>query len=504
MEANFFRFLGAELASLLIGRRIDKVFAPAPGVWTLKIQNSGDPLHLLFRPAKTEAHLFLSAVKPINPPNATAMAMWFRKRLRNRKIIGWKLDWPNLRLALELSPRLEPTSGKFLVLNARSGMKFTNELMEGFGQSPEWPALEDILENKDIWREYPHISPPFRKALSNLPEEQRHHFYMEMASGKMPLFFLHKSKQGWTSPLSWSRKEESESFVSALEAGNSYGERTLFPLLEMEEEKPGQTLLKRARKKVERNLARLEEEENRLQKLADEKIKAEALQAELYKFKLLEGLEVITATHPHHGPQTIPLNPYLSPTENMEHYFKLAAKADRGFPHIQRRRTELLAELKQLEAGGIPESQQQGKSPLPEATSSLPKRYKGLAVSLFRSSDGFTILRGKNKQANHAMLSRASSPFDYWLHLSDGPSSHVILKRDHPGQEVPQRTLVEAAILCGLKSYRQDDGKADIMYALVKDIRKIKGFAHGQVMVDQRKGTLRVDLDPTLEKRLGG
>jgi predicted ribosome quality control (RQC) complex YloA/Tae2 family protein len=101
------------------------------------------------------------------------------------------------------------------------------------------------------------------------------------------------------------------------------------------------------------------------------------------------------------------------------------------------------------------------------------------------------------------MLSKAASPFDYWFHVEDGPSSHVILKRDHPGQNVPETSLTQAAILCGLKSYRKDDGKADVMYALVKDVRKVKGFNLGQVAVDRKLGTLRVDLDPAMEERLG-
>jgi hypothetical protein len=57
-------------------------------------------------------------------------------------------------------------------------------------------------------------------------------------------------------------------------------------------------------------------------------------------------------------------------------------------------------------------------------------------------------------------------------------------------------------MLCGIKSYRKDDGKADVMYALVKDVRKVKGFAHGQVAVDKKLGTLRVDLDPSIESAL--
>lgn len=506
MEANFFRFLADELGSNLLGRRIDQVFGPAPNIWTLKLQNRGAPLHLLFRPAKSAGHLFLSAAKPANPPNALAMAMWFRKRLKNRKILATHVDWPGLRLALELSPRVEPVSGTYLIIDCRTGMSFADELDEAFGTQPEWPAVEDVLENREIWREYPHISPPLRKAIARKSADEAHALYFSVATASATAFYLSQTAKGWQPPLAWATSDTDERFDSAIDAASAFGERTLFPLMEMDEEKPERTLFKRAKKKLHRNLARLDEEEARLQALSAEQIKAEALQAELYRFKHEEGLEEVTVTHPEHGTMTIPLNPFISPTENMEKYFKIAAKAQRGFPHIKRRRRELNKQLAELENGGQPQfplvPSQADHTPAPQGPPPLPKRYKGLAVSLFRSSDGFTIIRGKNKKANHDILSKAASPFDYWLHVADGPSSHVILKRDHPGHDVPDTTLTEAATLCALKSFRSDDTRADIMYALVKDVRKVKGFAHGQVMVDKKLGTLRVDLDPTLEDKL--
>ncbi|WP_207259663.1 NFACT RNA binding domain-containing protein [Desulfovibrio sp. Huiquan2017] len=504
MEANFFRFLSAELASTLSGRRIDKVFGPAPGAWVLAIQNTGEPLHLIFRPAKSAGHLFLSPVKPVNPQTAPAMAMWFRKRLRNRKILAAHSDWPNLRLALKLSPRTDPDGKTFLIFDCRTGMSLADDLPPSFTIEPEWPALEDVLEEPDIWRDYPHISPPLRKALAGLPVDDAHALYFGVATASTGHFHLARSGDAWSPPTVWPSGGNDEIFDTALAAARAYGERTLFPLLDMEEDKAQTIQLKRVRKKLKRNLASLDREQARLEQLAAEQVKAEALQAELYRFKNTEGLESVDVTHPALGPMTVPLNPFISPTENMERYFKLAAKAQRGFPHVERRRRELLAELARAEDGTLelhPASLPHG-APAPEGPTALPKRFRGLAVRLFRTSDGFTVIRGKNKTANHHMLSQAASPFDYWFHVEDGPSSHVILKRDHPGQDVPETSLVQAAVLCGLKSYRKDDGKADVMYALIKDVRKVKGFNLGQVAVDRKLGTLRVDLDPSLEEKL--
>jgi len=502
MEANFFRFLAAELGQLLQGRRIDKVFAPDSSVWTLTLQNAGEPLHLLFRPAKSAGLLFLSKIKPQNPQDAPARAMWFRKRLRNRKVIGWSADWPTLRLALALTPRHDPPGGCHLVFDLREGMSLTDRLDNGFGTPPEWPAIEDVLDDPDIWRDSPQISPALRRTLASLPPADAHRFYLAVASGQARTF--HLPAEPGAPPLVWPFGPDDECFASALEAANAHGLRTLFPLLEVEAERPEQTQLRRERKRILRNLGRLDQEESRLRALVDEKILAEALQAELYRLKDARSPEEVVVNHPVHGPVTVPLNPHLSPTENMALYFKRAAKAERGFPHIRRRRAELQDQLGRLDRGELPPGPRHGETsiPLPNAPAPLPKRYRGLAVAIFRSSDGFTLVRGKNKRANHDMLGRAASPFDYWFHLADGPSSHVILKRDHPNQEVPEQTLMEAARLCAIKSHSRSDGKAEVMYAQVRDVRKVKGLAHGQVLVDKRLGTLRVDLDPDIETAL--
>jgi len=501
MEANFFRFLAVELGAFLNGRRIEKVYQPAPNIWTIKIQNTGAPLFMLFRPAKSAGHLFLSHTKPANPQQVATMAMWFRKRLANRKIIAWSADWPALRLALELSPRDNPPCGRFLLFDCREGLSLVDELDEGYSLQPDWPALEDVIDDPDVWRGYPQISPLLRRELASLPQAGALDLYLSLAGGTASTFYLETSHGEAQPPVAWP-VAGAETFPSAMEASNAYGERTLFPLLEMEEDRPERVQLSRARKKIQRNLAKVDEEAARLESLSEERMRGEALQAALYRLKDAEGLESVEVEHPERGLMTVPLNPHLSVTENMERYFRLAAKARRGFPHVERRRRELLDQLAAVEEGRLPEDFPVHRDADAPAASPLPTRYRGLAVSLFRSSDGFTMIRGKNKQANHAMLSKAASPFDYWFHLADGPSSHLILKRDHPSQEVPETTLAEAAILCGLKSSRSEERKADVMYALVKDVRKVKGFAQGQVRVDQREGTLRVELDASLETKL--
>lgn len=132
----------------------------------------------------------------------------------------------------------------------------------------------------------------------------------------------------------------------------------------------------------------------------------------------------------------------------------------------------------------------------------LPARYRKLKVGVYRSSDGFYLLRGRNAQANHQLLTQVASPFDYWLHAQDGPGAHVIIRRDFPRQEVPETTLQEAAVLAALASHLKMGDRGDVLLCLVRDVRTIKGAALGVVGVDKVLRTVRPAIDPNLEKRL--
>ena len=115
-------------------------------------------------------------------------------------------------------------------------------------------------------------------------------------------------------------------------------------------------------------------------------------------------------------------------------------------------------------------------------------------VARFLSSDGFTLLRGKNAQGNQALL-KLGQPHDLWLHALDGPSAHLIIRLSHAGQEVPESTLLEAAALVGEKSWQRHDAKARIMVAFLRHVRGIKGAAPGTVRVDSVYRTVTVSLD---------
>ena len=122
-------------------------------------------------------------------------------------------------------------------------------------------------------------------------------------------------------------------------------------------------------------------------------------------------------------------------------------------------------------------------------------------IQAFRSSDGFLLLRGRDTKGN-ALALKLAAPHDYWLHTAEGPSAHVIIRRDHAGQEIPERTLREAGALAALKSPLKDGAWAEIQYSLARYIHPMKGAAPGMVRIDRSEGAFRAAIDPALEQKL--
>lgn len=78
-----------------------------------------------------------------------------------------------------------------------------------------------------------------------------------------------------------------------------------------------------------------------------------------------------------------------------------------------------------------------------------------------------------------------ASPYDIWVHIAEGTSAHVLIKRDHAKQEIPPRTMQEAGALALLKSWAKTQEKGYVQYSYAKFIRPMKNAAKGLVHVDK-------------------
>ena len=509
MEANFYRCFIQETASAFTGKRIEKLYQPRPGLWSLKL---GARDILVLAVSAKHGCLFRSASKPENPSAPPAEVQWWRKRLQGRRVVGWETDWPNRRVALQL------THGQaaWLILDLRNGLALADELGPDFGREPDWPAFEDVLADPAIFRQHPQITPPLRKTLQVISADEASALFGFLSSGGRPEtyhLYLPQSADRAPSVLPWalpSQLAESSShhvYTSAEAAARDAGWAILDRFFFGRREAAGE--LSKRQRKLEKSLERLKADEERLARMAELRSDAELLQAQLYRFDGHASKQSVQLTDLQGRTRRLELDPRLTILQNMQRLFERAKKGDRGLDIVRQRRRQLEQELKDLK--------ERGSQPAPAVTPGDPRkqrsspdgqgrnvsaRWKGIALHTFHSSDGYTILRGKNSKANHQLLSQAAKPFDYWFHAQNGPGAHVVLRRDHEGQVVPRRSLLEAAALAGLASHQAGEAKARVICALVKNVRTQKGAPLGQVQVDALEESLVVELDAELEKAL--
>ena len=509
MDAVFFRAFAASLAPRLTGARCGKVFEPAKGCFVFALKKEGETFFLLFHPHKARSLLCLTPAKPPMPHDPGAFAMWLRKRVTGSRVVECRADWPSLSLSLVLAGR------GALVLDLRQGARHVDTLPEDFGRPPPWPSLAAVLGDDEVWREFPHVSPGLRRHLGGLPRADAALVLERLAAGDCTAFWTTSEAHA---PTCWPPSDASLAVrhEDALLAARSVAEPRFYEMLSTDASETAQRE-KAAGKRRDRLLKLLARDEERLAGLLVSQRAAEALQANLSALRSrVDGAqpERLTLAHPDGGLVEVEIDPRLGAAGTMQALFSRAAKGRRGLAHVVRRRQDVLSEyeaaladivpaVRATEGEGAPGMAPAGSgASLEKPARTLPKRFQGLAVKVFVTSDGFLAVRGKSAAANHGLVTRAARPHDLWLHVKDAAGAHVVIVRDHPGQEVPERSLLEAASRAALSSPLRDAAWADVLLAEARVVRTIKGAAKGLVRLDKPDRVLRARPDKDLEERL--
>ncbi len=214
-------------------------------------------------------------------------------------------------------------------------------------------------------------------------------------------------------------------------------------------------------------------------------------------------------------PVTVSLLGHLSPIENAQRYFRLYAKGKAQAAHAQKRLQETQQEIAYLESVQLALEQAETLEEIVEISEELeregyikkekrkPSRQADrLGPRTFLSTDGYTILVGRNNLQNEELTLKTSSHNDLWLHAKDAPGSHVIIKLNKNTKninDVPDRTLEEAALLAAYFSRNRDADKVAVDYTFRNNVKKPKGSKPGMVVYDNY-WTIYVNLkDPRLK-----
>lgn len=210
---------------------------------------------------------------------------------------------------------------------------------------------------------------------------------------------------------------------------------------------------------------------------------------------------------------TIPLDPRKTPAQNAQKYYGEYRKADTAEKKLRElieegqqeaiyidsvfdalTRAQTNDELSAIRAELAEQGYLRKKGPAPKKgkeTKLDPKRY--------RSDDGFLILVGRNNVQNDQLTLKDARGRDVWFHTKNIPGSHTIVVSD--GQEVPDSTLNQAAIIAAANSKAADSAQVPVDYTLIKNVKKPRGAKPGMVIYVNYQ-TAYVTPDFELEKRL--
>lgn len=213
------------------------------------------------------------------------------------------------------------------------------------------------------------------------------------------------------------------------------------------------------------------------------------------------GEREVTLTNyfaPEPEPCTIPLDPRLSPVKNAQHYYKLYRKAQTARQILRAQIPAAAEELVYL--NGVLDFVQRASTPVEVAQirSELieqgylrgqrgvqKKKEPVYTFTRFLSTDGFTILAGKNNLQNDALTLKTAEKRDIWFHVKNYSGSHVIVVCD--GKTPPDSTLTQAAVIAATMGKKDLSGKIEVDYTEVKNVKKPNGAKPGMVTYETYK-----------------
>ena len=188
----------------------------------------------------------------------------------------------------------------------------------------------------------------------------------------------------------------------------------------------------------------------------------------------------------------VPLDPQLTPAENAKKYFDKYNKLKRTYEALSELTLETKAEISHLESIAASLDIALTEDDLVQIKEELTeygyikrkgheKKQKTKSRPFhYRSSDGFDIFVGKNNYQNEELTFKTANGGDWWFHAKKTPGSHVIVKTN--GNELPDRTFEEAAMLAGYYSKGRGAEKLEIDYLQRKNVKKPNGSAPGFVV----------------------
>lgn len=189
----------------------------------------------------------------------------------------------------------------------------------------------------------------------------------------------------------------------------------------------------------------------------------------------------------------IKLDPSLTPSQNAQKYYKEYRKAKTAEEKLTEQIEIATRELEYLDSVFDTLTRAETEQDLGEIRAELAeqgyvrvlrsKKQKAPPLSAplkFTTSDGFTVLVGRNNRQNDRLTMKTANNNDIWFHTKNIPGSHTVLVTD--GKEPTSTAMEEAAKLAAQHSRAKDSAQVPVDYTQIRNVSKPAGAKPGMVI----------------------
>ena len=266
-----------------------------------------------------------------------------------------------------------------------------------------------------------------------------------------------------------------------------------------------ENLLEKKLKKLKKTLSLIKKDIEDSKTMNSIKEKGDILASVLYNVK--RGMNSIKAYDFYNNKEVeIELDPLISPNENLDRVYRRYNKVKRGLTNAIRREKEIKEEIAYVESTLLFIENSTDVISLREIEEELVKLHyikslhnkkktklkKEVKYGLIEG-ENYLILYGRNNLENDNLTFKVSAKDDYWFHVKDIPSSHIILKTSKLTDEL----IVKSAQVSAYFSKANLREKVTVDYTLRKNVSKPNGAKPGFVIYVSQKSVVveKVELE---------
>ena len=191
----------------------------------------------------------------------------------------------------------------------------------------------------------------------------------------------------------------------------------------------------------------------------------------------------------------IPLSERLTPAQNAQAYYKKYNKSKSAKVHLADQLEGAERELEYIGTVFDSLTRAQTERELSEIRAELyhsgyaskmknytEKKRQAPLLMKFETTDGHTVLCGKNNIANDHLTTKLANRNDWWFHVKGQPGSHVVLEC-FPGESDPSESaFTDAAMIAAYHSSAKGGASVAVDYTKVREVKKPSGSKPGYVI----------------------